>query len=219
MTTTFPKQVSFLLALTAIALASTALSAQAEQAVPGTLSTSAAPLQTQSATTQTTEVAQTPTATEDTTVAQTVVAPGRTTQGGSSYIGVAGNIGISGNSGTGLGQSNFAVISKVGLTRNVSVRPAAIFGDNTTILVPVTYDFVSEQPLPIEQPSLQIAPYVGAGVSINTGGGDTVGFLATGGIDVPLTDQLTATGSVNASFQDRTDVGVLLGVGYNFRGF
>ncbi|MBD0302441.1 MAG: S-layer homology domain-containing protein, partial [Tolypothrix sp. T3-bin4] len=65
---------------------------------------------------------------------------GRTTLGGPSYIGVAGNIGLSGND-TALGDTNFAVISKVGLTRNISVRPSVIFGDDTLFLVPMTLDF------------------------------------------------------------------------------
>ncbi|WP_322746072.1 hypothetical protein [Nostoc sp. LEGE 06077] len=44
-------------------------------------------------------------------------------------------------------------------------------------------------------------------------------FLVSGGIDVPLNTQFTATASVNAGFFDRTEVGLLVGVGYNFSGF
>ncbi len=68
------------------------------------------------------------------------VTPGRTTLGGPSYIGVAGNIGLSGND-TALSDGNFAVISKIGLTRNISVRPSVLFGDDTVFLVPLTLDF------------------------------------------------------------------------------
>ncbi|MHC5728818.1 MAG: fasciclin domain-containing protein, partial [Nostoc sp.] len=53
------------------------------------------------------------------------VEPGRATRGGRSYIGVAGNIGLLGNDRA-LSDGNFAVISKVGLTRNISVRPSVI---------------------------------------------------------------------------------------------
>jgi hypothetical protein len=41
----------------------------------------------------------------------------------------------------------------------------------------------------------------------------------TGGVDVPLNRQFTASASVNAGFFDQTDVGFLIGVGYNFNGF
>jgi hypothetical protein len=48
------------------------------------------------------------------------VNPGRPTQSGSSYVGIAGNIGLSGDSA--LSDTNFAVISKIGLTRQLSFR-------------------------------------------------------------------------------------------------
>ncbi|NJK52065.1 MAG: hypothetical protein HC936_03200 [Leptolyngbyaceae cyanobacterium SU_3_3] len=70
----------------------------------------------------------------------TEVSPGRVTRSGSSYIGVGGNIGL-GSGDTQLGQGSFAVLSKVGLLPSVSVRPAFLFSDNLTILIPVTYDF------------------------------------------------------------------------------
>jgi hypothetical protein len=150
-------------------------------------------------------------------VAQSDIDLGRPTRGGSSYIGVAGNIGISGGESS-LGDGNFAVISKVGLTNTISVRPSAVFGNNTTILVPITYDFSFQQADPFSEP-LAIAPYVGIGAAINTGDDSQVGFLASGGIDVPLSSQFTATAAVNAAFFDETDIGLLLGVGYNFTGF
>jgi hypothetical protein len=148
-------------------------------------------------------------------VAQADINPGRPTRGGRSYIGVAANIGISGG-GTSLGDGNFMVFSKVGLTNTISVRPSAVLGDNTVILVPVTYDF-SFQPAadPFSEP-LAIAPYIGAGAAIKTGDGSEVALLLSGGIDVPLTPQFTATAAVNAGFFDQTNVGLMLGVGYNF---
>jgi hypothetical protein len=143
-------------------------------------------------------------------VAQTFE-PGRATRSGSSYIGVAGNIGLSGD--TRVGESSFAVISKIGLTRNLSARPAALVGDNTVVLVPITVDFPTEN---LEFTQLSVAPYIGGGVAISTGRDSTLGALISGGVDVPVTPQITATGGVNVSFIDRTDVGILLGVGYNF---
>ncbi|MBU7586482.1 MAG: hypothetical protein KAF91_27070 [Nostoc sp. TH1S01] len=178
--------------------------------IPGTVATSSTALipQPVEATTQPSAVPE---------VAQSnVVNVGRPTRGGRSYIGVGANIGLSGGE-TSLGDGNFAVLSKVGFTNAFSIRPSAIFGDNTTILIPVTYDFSLQQDEFTEP--LPIAPYVGVGAAINTGDNSQVAFLVSGGIDVPLNAQFTATASVNAGFFDQTDVGLLVGVGYNFSGF
>jgi hypothetical protein len=152
-------------------------------------------------------------------IAQSDIDAGRSTRGGSSYVGVAGNIGVGGGDSS-LGDGNFAIISKIGLSRTLSVRPSAVIGDNTTFLVPVTYDFNLQSVTdPFVEP-LPIAPYVGVGAAIKTGGDNSkVAFLVTGGVDVPLNRQFTASASVNAGFFDQTDVGFLIGVGYNFNGF
>ncbi|MBD2339589.1 S-layer homology domain-containing protein [Calothrix sp. FACHB-156] len=142
------------------------------------------------------------------------VTPGRTTLGGPSYIGVGGNIGLTGTNALSVG--NFSVISKLGLTRNISVRPSAIFGDNTLVLVPVTLDFRPQAEPVTGQQRFPIAPFIGAGVAIDTSGDTDIAPLVTGGIDVPLGSRFTATGSVNAAFFDETSVGLILGVGYNF---
>lgn len=142
------------------------------------------------------------------------VTPGRSTLGGPSYIGVAGNIGLTGTNALSVG--NFSVISKLGLTRNISVRPSAIFGDNTLVLVPVTLDFRPQAEPVTGQQRFPIAPFIGAGVAIDTSGDTDIAPLVTGGIDVPLGSRFTATGSVNAAFFDDTSVGLTLGVGYNF---
>ncbi len=176
--------------------------------VPGTALTSSAGLISESKPT-----AQFP----STQVAQADIDLGRPTRGGRSYIGVAGNIGIGGGDSS-LGDGNFAVISKVGLTNSISVRPSAVFGNNTTILLPITYDFNLQQADPFEEP-LAIAPYVGVGAAIKTGSDSSTALLVSGGIDFPLNPQFTATASINAGFFDQTDVGLLLGVGYNFTGF
>ncbi|MFM7406613.1 MAG: hypothetical protein ACKO3K_08115 [Cuspidothrix sp.] len=150
-------------------------------------------------------------------VAQSDIEIGGTTRGGGSYIGVGANIGITGNSSA-LGDANFTVISKVAFTRSLSIRPSVIIGDDTTILAPITYDFTLQSGDPFAEP-LAIAPYVGVGAAIKTGDKSETALLVTGGIDVPLNNRFTATASVNAGFFDQTDVGVILGVGYNFSGF
>jgi len=148
--------------------------------------------------------------------ADITVTPGRVTRGGASYLGVAGNIGLTGSSA--LGDGNFTIISKIGLTNTFSVRPAAVLGDNPVILLPLTYDFNIRSAEPFTEP-LPIAPYLGGGAAIKTGDGSDVAFLLTGGIDVPLNAQFTATAAVNAAFFSDIDVGLTIGVGYNFRGF
>lgn len=185
----------------------------ATQPIPGTVETSAEHLTMQPETSQLPEFSSEQTAPS---VAQVDIDPGRTTRGGASYIGLGGNIGLGG--GSDLGDGAFAVISKIGLTRFLSARPAVLFGGDVTFLVPLTYDFVIQTEDPFEQ--VPFAPYVGGGVIITTEDDTDVGFLLTGGIDVPLTAQFVGNASLNVGFlNDDTDVGLMLGVGYSFVGF
>jgi hypothetical protein len=190
--------------------------------VPGTVATTSAAFSDSTATTSSASnqtandgVASNQSASKK--VAQADIDPGRVTRGGYSYVGIAGNIGIGGGDSA-LGDGNFAVTSKIGLTRTISVRPSAVFSDNTAILIPITYDFaVQSSEDPFAEP-LPFAPYVGVGAAIKTGNDESrVGFLVSGGVDIPLNRQFTANAAVNAGFFDQTDVGLLLGVGYNFR--
>jgi len=143
------------------------------------------------------------------------IRPGRATRSGPSYIGIGGNIGFGGDSA--LGDTSFAIISKIGLTNNFSVRPSVLFRDNLTVLVPVTYDFVSKEAVEVSDDFvITAAPYAGAGVAVSTGDNGNFGFLLTGGVDVPLSRNFTATAALNVGFLDGTDVGLLVGVGYTF---
>ncbi|MCC5638826.1 S-layer homology domain-containing protein [Nostoc sp. CHAB 5844] len=144
----------------------------------------------------------------------TDVNPGRATRGGSSYIGVAGNIGIGGDSA--LGEGNVAVITKVGLTNYISVRPSAVFGDDTVVLIPLTFDFFPRSVNPTGERRFSVSPFVGAGVAIETSDDADVGLLLTGGLDIPLGDRFTLNGTASAAFLDDTDLGLLFGIGYNF---
>jgi uncharacterized surface protein with fasciclin (FAS1) repeats len=155
---------------------------------------------------------QPPTETTNNTTDNTV---GRATRGGRSYIGVAGNIGLSGND-TALSEGNFTVISKLGLTNYLSVRPSVMFGDDTIFLVPVTLDFSPRTAGSAGERTFAISPYIGAGVAIEANVNTDFGLLLTGGVDLPIGSRFTVTGAVNAAFMDQTDVGLLLGVGYNF---
>lgn len=151
-------------------------------------------------------------------VAQTVVRPGRATRSGSSYIGIGGNIGL-GEGDTALGEASFAVISKIGLTNRFSVRPSLLLEDDVTILVPVTVDFTRRGVEVTDDVGFRAAPYVGAGVAISTADDTTFDLLLSGGVDVPVSPNLTATAAINATIFDNAAVGLLLGIGYNFAGF
>ena len=142
--------------------------------------------------------------------------PGGRTRSGSSYIGVGGFIGFD-DDDSAFGDGGFSVISKIGLSRNFSIRPSALIDDDAVFLIPVTVDFPVNSVADTGFQRLSVAPYFGAGVSINTDDDSDVGFLLTGGVDVPVSNKLTATGGVNIGFSDdNADVGLLLGVGYNF---
>lgn len=143
------------------------------------------------------------------------IRPGRATRSGPSYIGIGGNLGFGGDSA--LGDGSFAIISKIGLTSNLSVRPTVLFQDDLAFLVPVTFDFVSQNAVEVSEDFvITAAPYLGAGVLISTGDDDNFGFLISGGVDVPLTTNLTATAGLNVGFVDGAEVGLLVGVGYTF---
>ncbi len=206
------QRLSVLLVLASVSVFGSSLAAKAETP-SGTISTNAADLvgqpsnTTKKAPSQAQQVAQTQTA--------QVIDPGRPTRGVSSYIGVAGNIGLGGDSA--LGDTNFTVISKIGLTNTFSARPSVVIGDDPVVLVPLTYDLTPRTADAFED-TLAIAPFVGAGVAIETSGNADIGLLLTGGVDVPLNRNFTANATVNAAFLSQTDVGLVLGVGYNFNG-
>ena len=166
--------------------------------------------------TQTTPTAPTESAPQTTPILNQV-SPGRSTRSGSSYFGVGGNIGI-GSGGTAIGDGSFALISKIGLLPSFSVRPSLLFSGDVTILLPVTYDFSFGEG-PTETLGFSAAPFVGIGAAISTGDGADVALLLTGGVDVPISSQFTATASVNATVTGEAAIGILLGVGYNFSGF
>jgi hypothetical protein len=152
---------------------------------------------------------------ENLEVSQAVISPGRSTRSGPSYLGIGANIGLGGD--TTLGDSGFTVISKIGLTRNLSARPSVVIGDNDpAILLPLTVDFPISSVLETGEVNLEAAPFVGGGIAISTGSDSLVRPLITAGIDVPVASRVTATAAVNFAFFDDTEVGLTLGAGYSF---
>lgn len=153
------------------------------------------------------------------TPTETETAPTATAAAGiGSYIGAGINIGVLGND-TALGDTNFTLFSKFRLLRAlpVSLRPAVVIGDNTTFLVPVTFDIpLGATNIPIVS-RFPIYPYLGGGIIIPTGDGGDVGPLVSAGFDYRLSSQFTATAGVNVGWSSGdVQLGVLLGIGYNF---
>lgn len=140
------------------------------------------------------------------------IEPGRATRSGPSYVGVGANIGAIGR--TPLGDVSGAILSKIGLTRNFSVRPAVLINGDATFLLPITLDF------PIERAGrVSFAPYVGVGASFSTGDRKNADLIVSGGVDVPISPQFTLTAGANAGLINGVELGVLVGIGYNFSGF
>lgn len=135
----------------------------------------------------------------------------RSTRSGPSYIGVAANFGLNGNSD--LGGRSLVIISKFGLNETMAIRPSAlILGKAATFLLPITYDFEPQQAFG----NFKFSPYLGGGVAITTGSNSSYGAMITGGIDIPWTSTFTVNVTANMAFLDTTDFGVLVGIGYNF---
>lgn len=137
-----------------------------------------------------------------------------------SYIGAGVNVGLEGD--TDIGETSFAIISKIAISENLSLRPGAIIGENVAILVPITYDFVVPNADPFE-PSL-LRPYVGGGIVFTTndtaadeGVDNNVGPMITGGLDVRFNEKWVANAGLNVGFLgDDAEFGIVIGVGYIF---
>jgi hypothetical protein len=171
---------------------------------------------TQTPSTQTPQTPQTPSIQPDNspaTVSQSTTEPVafRSTRGGLSYIGIGGNFGITGDSD--LGGRSLAIFSKIGLSSTFSVRPSVLFLSNfATFLIPVTYDL---NPFSIGT-DFSLSPYFGGGLAVKTGSDNTFGPLFTAGVDLPLSRSFTVNVAANLSFLRRTDLGLMVGIAYNF---
>jgi hypothetical protein len=185
--------------------------------IPGTVATSASLLSAPGRSSEPSAPSDNASEETEPAVAQIDIEPGRATRGISSYIGIGGNIGLTGD--TALGDGSFVVNSKLGLTPVISFRPAAYISGDATFFLPVTYDFVIQR---AEDPfgPVRFVPFVGGGLAISTDEDDNFGFALTGGVDVPISPEFIANASINVGFlEDTTDVGLTIGVGYAFPGF
>ncbi|MBC6479244.1 MAG: hypothetical protein GDA56_17235 [Hormoscilla sp. GM7CHS1pb] len=128
------------------------------------------------------------------------------------YLGIGADMGLDGD--TALGESGFAAVGKLGFTDNLSLRTASSFGDGVVLMLSVAYDFPIDRE-PFE--SIVLAPFVGGGVAFEIDEGYS-GPPISGGVDYPVSKDLTATARINIAFlkEETTDVGIILGIAYNF---
>lgn len=131
-----------------------------------------------------------------------------------SYIGVAGNLGLS-DTDRSVADDGIAAISKISILKNVSARPGVIFGNDAAFMIPVTYDFNLRGNDPLIPNS--VTPYLGGGVVIDSGDEGETDFLATGGVDYRFSKNWVGNAGVNVGFaEEDTDIGIQVGVGYVF---
>ncbi len=131
-----------------------------------------------------------------------------------SYTGLGGTIGISGDS-TLLGEGGFSLVGRTAFNDNFSLHTSSIFKDDGLTLLAITFG------IPIKNDSSErelFFPFAGGGIAIEDLFDDfEVDGLITAGVDVPIWQKIVGTVRLNVSFpEDDTDIGLVLGVGYNF---
>ncbi|MEM6518995.1 MAG: hypothetical protein AAF722_06635 [Cyanobacteria bacterium P01_C01_bin.70] len=128
-----------------------------------------------------------------------------------SYIGIGGNIGLNGEESA-LGEGGFSIVSRTRIIEYLSLRNSTVFGDDTASMFALT----GEIPLTNASGDITAIPFLGAGIWLH----GEVDPLISAGVDVPLGQDFTLTNRVNFGFDDDdTDIGVTIGVGYNFELF
>ncbi len=132
------------------------------------------------------------------------------------FVGVGGNIGVSGNE-TGLSAGAAALITKRDLNDWLSIRGVTTLfsGERNDRTIALTVNF----PIQSKSKKILLVPYVGGGALISSRNfldDLIVRGLVTGGIDLPISRRFTATTSVNVGFADQPQVGLQIGVGFNF---
>jgi hypothetical protein len=114
------------------------------------------------------------------------------------------------------GQTNFGIDSKFGVSDNLSLRPFIYFPTGGTDFgTALTYDFKLQN----NGNKVQITPFVGGSVDVNSGNGNsitTVGLV--GGADFDVTDsvRLKAALVVPLSTDSGQTTAVTLGAGFRF---
>jgi hypothetical protein len=114
----------------------------------------------------------------------------------------------------GNGNTSFGVISRFPFGNKLSIRPAATFGNITSVRVPVTYDFALGDPEPFERNPL-ITFNAGAGVQYISGNNKSnFAFLGTIGVDVNLFEGTALVGNYSTDFSNNNTGS--FGLGFEF---
>lgn len=132
-----------------------------------------------------------------------------------SYIGLGGDIGLSGHKSA-LGSGGLAIFGKTRLTDNFSLHTTTVvFGSRTaTSMYALTFGIPIRNKL---SGQVVVFPFIGGGVLTRNINGLRFSGLISSGVDVRLARRFTATARLNVGFPGgNTDVGLLIGIGYNF---
>lgn len=127
-----------------------------------------------------------------------------------SYIGIQGNIGIRGDDSA-ISDGGYGLIGKTGFNENLSLHTSTIFGNTIS-----TYALTYGVPIANKEDEIVAFPFIGPGLSLTTTDGIDIDFLITAGVDVPLSPDFTGTIRLNTNFKGDPEMGILLGIGYNF---
>jgi len=140
-------------------------------------------------------------------------ANGRRLSNNYNYVGLGGNIGITGD-GSGLGGGGLMSLSKTGFSENFSLHSGGIIiGSDSASLVHLTADF----PVRSETNAVRFSPFVGAGIIYKDifNNDFSVGPSAVAGIDIPISYSFLITGRASVGYiRDETDFGIQLGFTY-----
>lgn len=129
------------------------------------------------------------------------------------YFGIGGAIGLKDAGETALGEGGFSILGRFSLTNNLSIHSSSIIsGDNLLSIAATDGIPIKNQ----ETGRTIIFPFAGGGISTDTEDFN-IDPVIIGGVDVPINSLFTGTMRVNANFGDETDLGLLLGIGVDFK--
>ena len=129
------------------------------------------------------------------------------------YLGIGGTIRLENNNGTALGEGGFSILGRFSFTDQLSIHSSSIISGDNLISIAATGG------LPIknqETGRTVVFPFVGGGISADTEDFN-IDPVVTAGVDIPIDQLITGTARVNANFGDETDLGILLGIGVDFK--
>jgi hypothetical protein len=115
----------------------------------------------------------------------------------------------------GNGESAIGIDSKFSLSDNFSLRPFIYFPNNRTDFgTAVTYDIALKN----TDNTLQITPFIGGSVDVNSGSNSVTTVSLVGGADLDLTESIRLKGSliVPLSNDRGQGTGVAIGAGFRF---